>query len=124
MMEINVDDNSRSKKFLQRLQRDKFYSVEFMVNGLPYLFQFKIWNTPSKQMFIIMKESSDILNRLKEGESFNMKYYSSVSEYPLELKTKLNYITKEKDGRFKNHYLVGLKILPEQEILTNPLKTF
>lgn len=123
-MEINVDDNSRSKKFLQRLQRDKFYSVEFMVNGLPYLFQFKIWNTPSKQMFIIMKESSDILNRLKEGESFNMKYYSSVSEYPLELKTKLNYITKEKDGRFKNHYLVGLKILPEQEVLTNPLKTF
>jgi len=42
-MQINVGDNSRSRKFLQRLHRDKFYSAEFMVDGLPYLFQFKIW---------------------------------------------------------------------------------
>ena len=114
MMHINVGDNSRNRKFLQRLQRDKFYSVEFMVIGLPYLFQFKIWSTPSKHMFIIVKESSDILSRIKEGESFNMKYYSSVLEYPIELKTKINYLTKEKNGRFKNHYLVGLKILQDQ----------
>jgi hypothetical protein len=85
-----------------------------MVDGLPYLFQFKIWNTPSKQMFIIVKESSDVLKRLKEGESLNMKYYSSVSEYPIELKTKIDYLTKEKTGRFKNYYLVGLKILSDQ----------
>ena len=80
MMHISIGDNSRNRKFLQRLQRDKLYSVEFMVEGLPYLFQFKIWNTQSKQMFIIVKESSDILNRIKEGESFNMKYISSVLE--------------------------------------------
>jgi len=84
-----------------------------MANGLPYLFQFKIWNTPSNQMFIMVKESSDIMKNLKEEKSFNMKYYSSTLEYPLELKTKLDYITKEKEGRFKNHYLVGLKILPD-----------
>lgn len=65
-------------------------------------------------MFIIVKESSDILNRIKEGESFNMKYYSSVLEYPIELKTEIDYLTKEKNGRFKNHYLVGLKILSNQ----------
>ena len=111
MMYINVGDNSRSRKCLQRLQRDKFYCVEFMVDGLPYLFQFKIWNTPSKQMFIIVKESSEILNRIKEGESFNMKYYSSVLDDPIVLKTKIDYLTNEKYGRFKNHYLVGLKIL-------------
>jgi len=55
-----------------------------------------------------------ILERIKEGESFNMKYYSSVLESPIELKTKIDYLTKEKNGRFKNHYLVGLKILPDQ----------
>jgi hypothetical protein len=115
MMQINVGENLRRRNFLQRLQHDKFYSVEFMVNGLPYLFQFKIWNTPSKQMFILVKESSDILNRIKEGESFNMKYYSSVLDYPIALKTKIDYITKEKNGRFKNHYLVGLKILQDQQ---------
>ena len=101
MMQINIGDNSRSRKFLQRLHRDKFYSVEFMVDGLPYLFQFKIWNTPSRQMFIIVKESSDILNRIKEGKSFNMKYYSSVLESPIELKTKIEYLTKEKTAGLK-----------------------
>jgi hypothetical protein len=90
---------------------DEFYSVEFKVNGLPYLFQFKIWNTSAKKMFIIMKESSDILKRIKEGDIFKMKYYNLVSKYPIRLKTKIDYITKEKDGRFKNHYSVGLKIL-------------
>lgn len=113
-MQTNVGENPRGRNFFQRLQRDKFYSVEFMIDGLPYLFQFKIWNTPSKQMFIIVKESSDILNRIKEGESFNMKYYSSVLDYPIVLKTKIEYLTKEKCGRFKNHYLVGLKILQDQ----------
>lgn len=117
MIKNNVDRNSWSRNFLQRLQPNKFYSVEFMVDGLPYLYQFKIWNTPSKQMFILVKESSDILKQLKEGESFNMKYYSSVSEYPIELKTKIDYLKKEQNGRFKNHYLVGLIILPDEEML-------
>ena len=92
----------------------KYYAVEFMVDGLPYFFQFKIWNTPSKKMFILVKESSDILDRLKEGEIFNMKYYSSASDYPIELKTKIDYLKKEQNGRFKDHHLVGLKILPGQ----------
>lgn len=113
MMQNNANHNSWNREFPQRLQSDKFYSVEFMVNGLPYLFQFKIWSTPSKQMFIMVKETSDILKRLKEGESFNMKYYSDVSKYPIALKTQIDYLKKEKDGRFKNHYLVGLKILPD-----------
>ena len=90
---------------------DEVYSVEFKVSGLPYLFQFKIWNTPAKKMFIIMKESSDILKRIKEGDIFKMKYYNTISKYPIRFITKIDYITKEKDGRFKNHYLVGLKIL-------------
>jgi len=113
MMQNNANHNSWNRKFPQRLQSDKFYSVEFMVNGLPYLFQFKIWSTPSKQMFIMVKETSDILKQLKEGESFNMKYYSDVPKYPIALKTQIDYLKKEKDGRFKNHYLVGLKILPD-----------
>ena len=115
-MQNSGDRHTRNRKFLQRLQADGFHSVEFKVNGLPYLFQFKIWNTPQQQMFILLKESSDILKRIKEGDIFNMKYYNSVSKYPIELKTKIDYIKKEKDGRFKNHFLVGLKILPDQEM--------
>jgi len=43
-----------------------------------------------------------------------MKYYSSASDYPIELKTKIDYLKKEQNGRFKDHHLVGLKILPGQ----------
>ena len=110
-MQNNASGNSWNRKFLKRLQPDEFYSVEFKVSGLPYLFQYKIWNTPEKQMFIMVKTSSDILKRIKEGDIFKMKYYNLVSKYPIRLKTKIDYITKEKDGRFKNHYSVGLKIL-------------
>jgi hypothetical protein len=106
----------RNRKILQRFHRDEFHSAEFKVNGLPYLFQFKIWHTQTKEMFIIVKETSDILKRIKEGELFNMKYYNSISKYPITLKTKIDYITKEKDRRFRDHCLVGLKILPDQKI--------
>jgi hypothetical protein len=111
MMQNNAGRNSWNRKLLKRLQSDDFYSVEFKVSGLPYLFQFKIWNTPTKQMFILVKASSDILKRIKVGDILKMKYYNSISTYPVKLKTKIDSITKEKEGRFKNHYLVGLKIL-------------
>jgi len=93
------------------IQPDKSYSVEFRIDGFPYLFQFKIWSTPSKNMFILVKESSDIWKRLKEGEIINMKYYCYDSDYPIESETKIEYITKEEHGKFSGHYLVGLKIL-------------
>ena len=107
----NLEKDSWNRRFLKRLTPDQFYSVEFKVSGLPYLFQFKIWTTPAKKMFIMVKESSDILKRLKEGDIFDMNYYNSVSKYPITQKTKIDSITKEKDGRYKNHYLVKLKIL-------------
>jgi hypothetical protein len=121
MTQKNEGRLPRNRKFQQRLPSLEFHGVEFKVKGLPYLFQFKIWNTSQKQMFIMLKESSDILKRIKEGEIFNMKYYHPVSKYPIRLKTKIDYITKEEDGRFRNHFLVGLKILPDQEMSANAI---
>jgi hypothetical protein len=111
MIQNNADRDSWNRKFLKRLQPNEFYSVEFKVSGLPYLFQFKVWNTPTKQMFILVKASSDILKRINEGDILKMKYYNTDSKYPMTLKTQIESITKEKNGRFKNHYLIGLKIL-------------
>jgi hypothetical protein len=58
-----------------------FYSVEFMIEGFPYLFQFKIWSPPQLPMFILVKESSDILSRVKKGDIIKMKYYISALDY-------------------------------------------
>jgi hypothetical protein len=119
MTQNNARPNSRNREFQKHSPSLEFHGVEFKVNGLPYVFQFKIWNTSPKQMFIMVKESSDILKRINEGEIFNMKYYHSVSKYPVRLKTKIDYISKGKGGRFRNHFLVGLKILPDQKAAAN-----
>jgi len=45
-----------------------------------------------------------------------MKYYSSDASLPPEnLTTQIKHVTKEEEGRFQGHYLVGLFILENQK---------
>jgi hypothetical protein len=99
---------------MKNIKQETFYSVEFKIDGFPYLFQFKIWSISSKKLFILVRESSDIWKRLTVGKIINMKYYCYDLDYPIELETKIEHITKEEHGRFRGHYLVGLKILTGQ----------
>jgi hypothetical protein len=102
-----VERRSESRK-----EVDQYYSVEFTINGLDLSYQFRIWNAASKSMCVLVREDSEILPQLKVGEVFNMKYYASNSFYPPEhLETAIRHITKDDQGRFKGHYLVGLEIL-------------
>ncbi len=90
---------------------DRFYSAEILLHELNMLYQFKIWKDSINPMFAIVKQDSAILNCLNVGDTFNMKYYSTDSLCPTEnLETKIKYITMEKQGRFKGHYLIGLEI--------------
>lgn len=66
-------------------------------------------------MFALVKENSDILSWIHVGDVLNMKYYTRDTMCPTRNHdTKIDYITKDLEGRFKGHYLVGLEILPEQ----------
>jgi len=105
----------RRKPVLPR-PTDQFHSVEFSIRGLNVSYQFKIWDMFSSCMCILVKEYSDILPRLKVGDTWNMKYYSNASSVyrPECLKTVIRHIIKNDQGRFKGHYLVGLEILEKQ----------
>ncbi len=95
---------------------DKFYSVEFALKGTDFVYQFKIWNMSSKGMCVLIKEDSVVLKHLKLGDIVDMKYYSSDSLSPTEhLQTEIRHITKDDEGRFKGHFLVGLSILGNKE---------
>ena len=95
---------------------DKFYSVEFALKGIDFVYQFKIWNMSSKGMCVLIKEDSDVLKHLKAGDVVDMKYYGSDSLAPTEhLQTEIRHITKDNEGRFKGHVLVGLSILGNKE---------
>ncbi len=95
-----------------RATAERYYSVQFTTKGLASFYQFKLWNISPKGMCILVKEDSEILNHLNVGDTIAMTYYLTDSQGVQEnLKTQIKHITKNEDGRFKGHCLVGLSIL-------------
>ena len=111
MPEEFVEKRSESRDIV-----DKFYSVEFSLKGMDFVYQFKIWNMSTKGMCVLIKDDSAVLKHLKEGDVMDMKYYSSDALSPTEhLQTEIRHITKDEEGRFKGHVLVGLSIVGNTE---------
>jgi hypothetical protein len=103
------------KRSEPRLAPGQYHSVEIPIKGLPYTYQFKIWDRSSKGVCVVVKEGSEFLQYLKVGDIFDMKYYGEDPREPAEsLKTEVRHITKDEEGRFKGHYLVGISILEQQ----------
>lgn len=98
-----------------RTELDQYYSVEFSAPGATYAYQFRIWDLSSEGICVVVKDDSDLLKHLKVGDVLNMKYYTTDSSgQTVYLKTQIKHITKDEQGRFKGHTLVGLLILEKQ----------
>jgi hypothetical protein len=103
------------KRHDSRTEVDQYYSVELSIADASLIYQFRIWNLSSRGICIVVKEDSDLLKHLKVGNIFHMKYYPIDSSCPKEyLKTEIKHITRDKQGRFRNHVLVGLLIIEKQ----------
>jgi hypothetical protein len=112
MSEQESIPNTDDRRSGERRPPDKYYSVQFSVKNLAYIYQFKIWNVSSTGLCILVNEDSDVLNYLQVGDIIDMKYY--LSEKPgitEDFKTEVQHITKHAEGRFKGHCSVGLLIL-------------
>jgi len=100
-------------------QGSNFYSVELLIQELKMLYQFKIWNSSSEPMFILVKEDSALLEQLKVGTVFKSKYYSTDAVSPtVDLETQIKQIVRDDRGRFKGHYLIELAIIEEGALQT------
>ena len=109
---MTVMDKLWKQKFATSVFAGTFYSVEFGVDGIKYPYQFKLWSAYSGVSFVLVKENSKIIRKLRAGDVFNMKYHSINSNSPSELiNTEITDIRREKNGRFKGHYLVELATL-------------
>lgn len=98
-----------------RTELDQYYSVEFSAPGATYAYQFRIWDLSSEGICVVVKNDSDLLKHLEVGDVLNMKYYTTDSSgQTVYLKTQIKHITKDEQGRFKGHTLVGLLILERQ----------
>jgi hypothetical protein len=98
-----------------RIEIDKYYSVELSVPGTEFVYQFKIWNLSEQGLCVVVKDNSDLLKHLTVGSVLEMQYYPvDVKGATVRLKTEIKHITKQEEGRFSGHALVGLLILKKQ----------
>ena len=104
--------NEVERRSESRTLVDCFYSVEFSKKGLDAIYQFKIWNISTKGICILVREDSNLIAHLTVGDVVNMKYYPIEESNPGEYsQTEITHITRDEQGRFRGHYLVGLSIV-------------
>lgn len=114
MVQSALVDVWQERRSEPRKKPDQYHSAEFIFETLDTTYQFRIWNTASSSMCVVIKESSEVLPLLRVGDTVKVKYYSPDSLYPSEaLSTVIRHVTKNDQGRFKGHYLIGLEILPQ-----------
>jgi hypothetical protein len=88
---------------------EEYHSVEIPITDTPYVYQFRIWDLPRKGRCVLVKEDSSVLRYIKVGDIVDVGYHKAYSRMPAEFsRTKIRHITKDKRGRFKGHYLVGI----------------
>ena len=93
----------------QRKGSEQFQSVEFFVDGVECPHQFRIWKSEPASMFVLVRQNSEILGHLRVGDVMEMKYYTSDSFCPTRtMETEISHITREDEGRFQGHCIVGL----------------
>jgi len=89
----------------------EFEDVEVSFDGIECSHQFRIWNGEPYSMFVLVKHSSEIVDRFKVGQVVKMKYYAYGSDCRTKMMdTKIQQIIKEEQGRFRGHYVVGLAL--------------
>lgn len=90
-------------------------SVEIDLGRPIPIFQFKLRDLSSNGACVLVKEGSSMLSNIEIGRTLKMKYSSAEAPKSIEfLKAEIKHITKQDEGRFKGHYLVGLSIVDKQ----------
>jgi hypothetical protein len=108
-------DNLAEMRSEDREQLNQYCNVQFLSKELNGAHRLKIRDKSSKSMCFQVKESSDILPRLKMGDELEMIYYPTQSRYPcVYLEAVVRHITKRNQGSPKGSYLVGLEALKRQ----------
>lgn len=103
VMTNSVEKNRNSTQW------NGFYSVAFTVQDPHPIYHFKLWRNGSSPMFVVVKESSDVLLKLKAGSVLNMTYYGSdAKSLKKEIETRIGPITNAREGRFQGHCTIDL----------------
>ena len=112
MQKLGVQNQTIDNYDTHRNCFDHYSSVEIPNTHTHFCYHFKLWRFDKSNTCILVKEDSQILPKLKEGDCLNMKYYGSEALSDAECReTTIQMIRKADNGKFKGHYLVYLDIL-------------
>lgn len=91
--------------------KDQYSSVELCIDELGFSYQFKIWESKTPEINILVNQNSVILKHLHVGNTFDIKCYpSDCSGYPVTMRTEIKHIKKDCGNRIRGHFLVGLAV--------------
>ena len=111
MAEDNLTRSYGERRFESREAPQKLHSVELKLPGLP-IYLFKLKDISPMGACFLVKENSAILKNIHAGQKLNIRYhFEDESIQPKVFKSQIKHLTKLEDGRYKDHYLVGLLIL-------------
>jgi len=114
----NVPQERRSEN--RTIIIDRSYSVEINLGRPIPIYQLKLRDISGHGVCILVKEGSSILNHLEVDQVLEMKYWSeSRSEPTGYLKAQVKYTSKQDEGPFKKHYLIGLFIEDKHDFISN-----
>jgi hypothetical protein len=112
---IRSTSNTDEGRLASMEKTGQYHSVEVCPNATAVPHLFKIWHMNTMSMVILIREDSSLLPYLHEGDRLEMIYYPSPSAYPSErLETIIKQISRDEQGRYKGHFLVGLAVVREQ----------
>jgi hypothetical protein len=88
-----------------------FNRAEIKLTGIP-LYQFKLKDVSDNGASLLVKENSDMMTHLEVSQSLEIKVLSdSLADLNGYYKAKIKHITKIEEGRYKGHYMVGMRML-------------
>jgi len=112
MEEKNIINDAVEGSFESRNVLNKYYSVQFCVNGMDTAYLFKLRDIPLNGLCILVKEDSPVLRELEVGDILSMGYHPLESpDSPKLFKTRVT--SKSAYDRFSGHSIVGLSILDQ-----------
>ena len=112
MKQLSVVHERNKQRLTSKRKLTSYYSVEFSFEDFEWIYQFKVWHTPSVYKCIIAKEDSYFLTQLRVGDIHNLKFnFENTTHLSVFKKTVIRFARKQEKGRYKGHYIVGLEIL-------------
>ncbi len=95
-----------------RILADPYYSVQFTIGKKAPVYQFKLRDFSPSGLCILVRDDSAVLKYLEAGMVLQMDYATPESPGTLtRITTQVKHITKGREARYKEHFMVGLAIV-------------